>query len=282
MNIDQLLIGPVSVNFNGVDLGYTTDDGVKFKEDFASVKFSPAQALGVVDSHRTKVDCTVSVTFNELTLANLKILSDLADAPSGGVLEGKYQRRPTKAQLILTGPGVDGGTRTFVATASILTSGEMAQNNKEYSGKPVEFQLYENASTGVYWTLTETASSESVPAASSFQYISGGSPTTFTDGSSSVADDSTALQITFNVAIRPDMLNSGRFILKTAAGNSDVSCTIAYGTTGGETDMTKVVLTPASALASSTAYDLIVSKGLTSVDGVPTTGAIAVQFTTTA
>lgn len=134
------------------------------------------------------------------------------------------------------------------------------------------------------WRLIETIAGGAAPAAASYQYLTTDgetvAETAFVDGAVNVPDDAIAVQITFNVAIRPDQLNSSKFLLMLQS-NGIVSSTYKAGTTAGTPDYKKVIVTPVAGLAASTDYSLVVAPGVKSTTGKLSAGE-TVQFSTTA
>src|SRR5687767_1888564 len=111
----KLLIGSVFISYGGVDLGLTTDEGITYKPQYETAKFKGSQAVVTVHKQRTAISGMISAQVAQMTQENWRLLEDLAEAPSGGVLLGQYNVRPTERQLVITGPAPDGGTRVFIA-----------------------------------------------------------------------------------------------------------------------------------------------------------------------
>jgi hypothetical protein len=289
LSASNLLIGPAFVTFGGVEMGFTTDKGVSFGEKFETVKYKGAQSPVTAAIHRHGVDVTVKVTFNELSLANWELISDLAATAAAGVLQGDYNNGLTQRALILTCPGPAGGTRVFQATAVVLTPGDKVFSNTEYTGADVEFGLIGNPSTGRVYTIIDTASSGTVPAPATYQTIaggtiangmlSGGTPSTITDGATDVAVTA-RLQVTFNTDIRVDQLDTSKIFLHLVAANTMIACTVLHGETTSERDYAKIVLVPATSLSAGSTYNLMIPIGLISMEGIKSTAMAAMQFTT--
>lgn len=280
MDSQKLLIGPVRVSYGGQDVGFTTDDGVSYAPEYETQKFKGAQGPLTVHKHRSGIDGMISFTAAEMTQENWQLLEDLAEEPSGGVLRGRYKVRPTEREIVITGPGPDGGTRVMVGVASVSSVSEVKINNKDYQGLAVELELLGDPETNELWVITDTATSATVPDPSGFSTVTSGDvEVALTDGATGI-NPSLAVQMNFPVAIRPDQLSNRKFILKTSTGNTEIGGTLSYGKTTGATDYTKVKFTPTAALEATTAYDFIVINGLLSQDGVAGSMA-AVQFTTT-
>lgn len=278
LNPQDVLIGSVRVSFGGNDLGFTTDDGVEYKPEYETKKFKGAQSTVTVKKHRSAVSIFVTATFAQLSLANIRLLEDLANAPSGSSLEGIYNETPTERALVITGPAPSDGTRTLTAVASVDAIGGNKMNNKDFQGYQVTFELLGDAETNKFWDMVDTATSSTVPAPSTYATVTGTTETAMLDGATGI-NVGHAIQVNFNVAIRPDQANSNKFLLKTTAGNSYVACTVGFGVTAGETDYTEVKLTPTANLSASTEYQLLIVPGVLSVDAIPGLGQ-SVQFTT--
>lgn len=283
MNPQELIIGPAYISFGGVPMGFTTKDGVSLSEEFNMTEYEGAQSLVVCDVNRNLVRAVVKATFNQLSLEKWRLLSDIVDAPVNGVLKGKWSQFPTIRPIVLSMPGGRRKTRTFTASGIVLTPGEQVFNNEEYTGREVEFLLIGDPDQNSYYDVIETSTSGDAPTVQSYQAVaSNGTETTFVDGATTVANASTAIQLTYNVAIRTDQLTGMKFILKAQNGNGQVPCTVGYGATTGNPDYAKIRLTPTSALSAGTAYDLIAIQGIVSADGVSSAALEAAQFTTTA
>ena len=276
---NEAIIGMARIEYGGVDLGLTTEDGITYTPEVESNELKSAQTMVRTRVHKVFVGGKVKAKLLQLTLEKWALIEDLANAPVGGVLEGSYKPQPTVRALVLTLPGPNGSTRVMTAQAVITSTGDMVFANNEYTGCEVEWSLIGNPQTNGYWNVVESAGTTTAPAPASFQYIlANGTETAFVDGAVNVPKAAVALQVTFNVPIRPDQITGDHFLLKEAAGNAMVAATYSYGVTTGSRDFTKVKIV--GALSASTAYDLIVPPGVLSMDGVRGAGA-AVQFTTT-
>lgn len=282
LSAQELIIGPAFLSADGLDMGFTTTDGITYTPEHELTEFEAAQTQMIADAHRSKVRGVVAATFNQLSLEKWALLEDIDGYVSGNTLVGKWKKcGPTKRNLVLTMPGPNCGVRTMSAMAVLLTPGEKVFSNNEYTGAPVEFLLLGDPATETLWTIVETPAGGDAPAAASFQHVAAnGTETSFVDGAVNVADDATAIQITFNVDIRLDQLNSSKFILKEQTGNI-VLATYAFGTTTGNPDYKKVKVIPTSGLSASTDYDLIIVPGVVSMSGKASSGA-SIQFSTTA
>lgn len=279
MDAQKLLIGPVRVAYGGHDVGFTTDDGVTYTPEYETQKFKGAQGPLTVHKHRSGIDGMIGFTAAEMTQENWYLLEDLAEEPSGGVLRGRYKVRPTEREIVLTGPGPNGGTRVMVGVGSVSSVAEVKINNKEYQGLAVEIELLGDPETNELWVITDTATSATVPNPSSYSTVTSGDvEAALTDGATGI-NPALAIQMNFPVAVRVDQLSNRKFVVKTSTGNVEVAGTLSYGKTTGATDYTKVKFTPAAPFTAATAYDFIVINGLLSQDGVSGQMA-AIQFTT--
>ena len=279
LNPTELVIGPAYVATAGVDSGLTTEDGVELTPDIKNVDYQGAQSLVISETRRTAVGLMLSAEFNQLTLEKFRVLQGMQTAPSNGSLDGKWSPAPTKHTIILTMPGPAGATRVLTATATVEKVGGTKANNVSFAGVKVDFKLLGDPTTNKYYTLVETASATTVPAAASYQKIVGSTETAITDGATAV-ELAAKVQVTFNVAIRADQLTNSKLLLKANDTNVAVACAIGFGTTTGATDRTKIVLTPSAALTASTEYELVVTPGLMSADSIPTAAAYGLRFTT--
>jgi len=275
----ELLIGPVTVTVDGTDMGFTTEDGVEFSHEFEKVYFRGAQSTVTVKGHRPAVDVMIKATFAQLSLAKLKLLIDTDASISSSAITPTFQPAPNTRTVVITGAGPSGGTRVITCTAEVDSVGAQKMANNEFQGVDVTFKLIGDPDDNSYYTIQDAASASSAPAPASYQKIVSGTPSTLSDGDTGV-NVAAQIQATFNVSIRADQLTNGKFLIKAGAGNSDVTCTIEFGETASETDFTKVVLTPSASLSASTAYEIIIPAGLMSVDGIPSTTAASIQFTT--
>lgn len=274
----QLLIGPVRVSYGGRDLGFTTEDGVRYAPSYDTAKFKGAQASVNVHKHRTGIEIMVSANIAQMSLENWQLLEDLKDAPDGNTLEGAYNVRPTERALVVTGPSPNGGTRTMLSTASVSAMGEIQMSNNAYQNFPVEWELLGDAETNKLWRVVDSPTSAAVPTPTSYATVIGETEAALADAATAVNVAAT-LQVNFPVAIRPDQLSANKFMLKTSDGNTFVEATYGYGATGGVTDYTKVRIIPTANMAAATPHQLIVAPGVLSQDGVAGTGA-SIQFTT--
>lgn len=270
----NLLIGPVTITIDGTDMGFTTEDGVTLSPGFETQFFRGAQSPVIAKGHRSGVDMSLKVTFAELSLANLKVLLDTDTAVSGSALTPAFQETLTNRTIVITGAGPTGGTRVITCTANIESLGEYKMANNEYGSMEATFRLIGSPAANTYFVIQDAASSDTAPAVASYQKMISGTPTTITDNETGVAVGA-AIQVTFNVSIRADQLTSAKFFIKTTEGNTDVAAAVTFGDA-----YTKVIVTPSSSLSASTAYEIIVPQGLLSVDGIPSTAAAAIKFTT--
>lgn len=276
------IIGPVILTLDGIDLGLTDDDVIEFLPEYDTVDLEGAQAIGIIDTHRKRVKLTAKCTVKELSQQNLYMLFDLKNPASDGVLHLDFQSKVTKRTLVTTGLGPNGGTRTHTILVGVKSTGGTKYGNGDYATLEVEFQVYVDPTLGRFGTIVDSAGDELEPAPSAYAYINGGTATAFTDGSTTVPNAATAIQVTFNTKIRPDQLQVSRFMLKTADGNTHIPATVTHGTTTGSTDFTKVVIAPTGGFDASEDYELIIAPGLQSNEGVLSTDMAAVQFSTTA
>ena len=278
LNAQEVIIGPAFVTLGGVELGLTTDDGVTISPEFTNIELEAAQTVVIPRVHRQRVKAMSSATFYQLTLEKYRLLCDIKNAPDGGTLIGSWDARPTEFPLVITGPGSNGSTRVYTATAVLMTPPETIFNNGAYTGAPVEWQLLGDPTTNKLYTLVETASSEVVPNPASFQKIVGTTETTITNGANEV-ESAASIQVTFPVGIRPDQLNPSNFILRLAAASTALPAAIRYGTTGGAIDYGKVVVDPVANFSAGVDVELIVAPGILSFDGVRSTAATIFAFT---
>lgn len=265
---DELIIGPAYVSIDGVDFGLLGSDGLTYNLEFETVEFESSQTQLIPALHRNRVRGTITATFHQLTLEKWRILEDIEDAPVGNTLVGKWNScGPTPRILTLTLPGPNCGIRTMQCTAVIMTPGEKVFSNGEYTGAPVEFLLLGDPATNILWTLIETPASVTVPAVQTYQHINGaGTETAFVSGGT-IPAASVSVQASFNVAIRPDQFTAGKFMLIETTSGDPVACTYAAGNTAGNTDFTKVVVTPTGGFDASTDYTLVVAPGVQSTSG---------------
>ncbi len=281
VNASESVIGPAYITWRSTEMGLTTTDGCKIRTEFSNVELEPDQSIVVEKINRTRVKKYVEATFLQLTQAAVRLLEDNVTAIAAGVRTEDFSSTPTSGTLVVTHPGASGSTRVRTYTAVVITPGEEVFSNGEYTGKPVVFQILGDSDTNSYGTEVETATSATAPAVASYQKIENPwtSESTITDGATAVALTA-YLQVTFGVDVRPDMLNSGKIILKENDGNTLVAHTQSYGTTTGATDYTKVKIVPTAALTTATEYEIIVAPGIYSVSGVKGTVGAAMQFTT--
>lgn len=278
MSIDQtqIAIGPAYITWQGAEMGLTTDDGATLSHSFETVKATASQSIVVFDVHRKGAGASFKAKFMEVSLDNMHLLLDTATAPSSTEFTADFSPNPTKGALVITAPGSENSTRVYQMTASVTSVGDLKMSNGAYQDLEVTFDIIGNAATATLYTITQTASSASAPAPASYQKVAGTTPSTLLDGDSSIPVTD-KIQITFNVGIRPDMLNAGHIVLKTSVGNAAVAGTFSYTTAG---DYTKVLFTPAASLATSTLYNLFIPQGIMSLDGIASTAGVGIDFTT--
>ncbi len=278
---EEAVIGPAFIEIGGVELGLTTDDGVELSPAFEMQFLGGAQSIVTSRGHRSRVDLTMGLTFHQLTLEKWRLAWDMKDAPSSGELEMKWDPTPQERVVVLTMPGSAGSTRVLPITAVLENAGALPFANNQYTGAPITLRLIGDPTTNSYGTITETASSATVPAVSTYQKIVATVETAITDGATNV-EVAAAIQVTMNVAIRPDQLTPANFRMKLNDGNTDLPGSLSFGTTSGKTDYTKIVFTPSASLSNSTQYEILVAQGIKSFDGVVSTAGAAIQFTTAA
>lgn len=277
LDVTEVIVGPAYVSIGGVDMGFTNDDGVELTPEFDTIKFKGQQALVVSKTHRKEVSMTMKTTFHQLSQAKIAVLQDMVAAPAGGVLNAGWSPTPTNLAIVVTAPGISGYVRSYVMTGNVSNPGTLKHTNADFSDLPVEFDLIGDPTTNRFYVMTETLSSAAAPAVSAYASVSGaGALNTFANGDVDIPDDDVGVQITFDKALRPDMLTDAMFMLVEGAGVAPVAATLTWGT-----DYTKVVITVTGGLGSSQAYDLIIGKNLKNTSGVGTAAAIACHFTTT-
>lgn len=282
LSAQELIIGPAFLSLDGIDMGFTTTDGITYTPEHEMTEFEAAQTQMIPDAHRHRVRGVVSATFNQLSLEKWAMLEDIVGYTSGNTLVGKWGKcGPTKRNLVLTMPGPNCGTRTLSAMAVLLTPGEKVFSNSEYLGTPVEFLLLGDPATETLWTVVETTSGGAAPESTSFQYIMpNGTETSFVDGAVNVDEDAVAIQTTFNVPIRLDQLSGTKLILM--ENGSMVPASFSFGQSGtpAAPDYTKVKVVPTGGLTGSTDYTLVLAPGIVSMNGAAGAGE-SITFTTT-
>jgi len=279
INPNNVIIGPIRLELGGVDVGITSQDGIELSFDMDTQKLMTAQATGVVAAGRTSVDTTGTCTLMELSLDQITKFLDSSASPSGGILALKFQHKVTRHAAVLTCPGPNGKTRVIQATVGIIAAGPVQMGTNAYSELPVTLQFFEDPATGTVMTITDGVDGDAAPAVSAWQTLISGTTDTLDDGETGIAVGA-AFIVDFDAEIRPDQLTAQQFILKQASGNTQISCTYAFRVVSGTTNFDKIVITPAASLSAATAHELIIPAGLRSLNGVPTTGAVARQFTT--
>ena len=112
-NAAEMIIGPAFITFGGVEMGFTTDDGAEFTEEFNLVKAEAPQSLVVFGAYRDKFTCSVKASFTQLSLEKWALISDYNNTPSNGSVNIAVNPTPTARQLIITCSGGNGKTRTM-------------------------------------------------------------------------------------------------------------------------------------------------------------------------
>jgi len=276
VNEQNLAIGPSYISWNGTDLGFTTDDGVTLSFDISTESFTGGQSLVKSAEQRTGVDLMVSAALCEVSQANLVAALDLDNDFAANAANLSWSPTPTQGTLVLTTAGPTGGTRVYTFTAQVATVGDVVAAKGVYQNLEIEWTIIGDPTNNRLGTVADSASSSTVPAVASYQKMVADTPTTIVDGATAV-EVAAALQITFNVSIRPDMLTAEKFYIVADAANAPIAASVAYGDA-----QTKVLITPTASLATSTTYSLVAVKGIRSFDRLSTAATVLMQFTTAA
>lgn len=276
----ELIIGPARVEFRGADLGFTSEDGINLSPEFEHVEFRGGQSIIISKVSRTQANLRMTCMIHQLTNETFEKLLDTDTAATSSVVTLDFSHELTEGALTLTMPGPNGTTNVLAATAVCRPTGSIAHNNNDFAGLEVEFTLVGNPTTGSYGTIAQSAGSIVAPTISSYDTVDSGTETGLADADTGVAVDE-SIQVVFSKQIRPDMLSGRHFMLTADDGNAVVAGTIAYGSTTGSTDRTKVMITPTSSLSTSTKYWFTVAQGVRDMDGLELAATAHIQFTTT-
>lgn len=277
----KLMFGPVAVTVNDTDLGFTTADGVSFSVDETLVPFDGGQKGTNQAYGRSLTEVMATFDLAQLSQANLQLIWGTA-APSAGVLTGAFTAGiKTEAQITLTGQLQDGSPRVITGTGVIRSTGEMAMSKTEWSALPIEF-TFVGDSNDVLFLISDTAASATAPTIASYDTVD-----TSTLAETSLADTDTGvardewIQIVMSQAVRLETMTGSNITLSAAGANTFLPWSaIVYGTTGGETDRTKILAKPASDLAGTTEHYLTVGTGVKNLQGIPLAAGAIIQFTT--
>lgn len=283
---NEIIIGAAAVEYGGIPMGYTTEDGVRISGEYTNTEFTPSQSISIPAVHRSRIRWTASASFHQLTLPKLKLLLGLANDVQGtspATLDGIVAAEPDVQPLIITAPGPNKSTRVYMANAIITTPGEIAYTNNEYAAMECEFLLLADASTDRAWRLFEYPLATTAPSVSSYQTVDpvSGAATTLVDADTDIPVDS-HIQITWNTGIRADQLGSERFYLRNVTSGLLVPAAVTYGQTTGNYDYVKVKLIPQAPLEASTDYELVVAPFIRSFVGAQSVQPYGLTFTTAA
>lgn len=280
---NEIIIGSAAVEFGGIAMGYTTEDGVSIAGEYTMTEFTPSQSISIPAAHRSRVRWTASATFHQLTLEKLQVLLGLSNAPTGSnpaVLDGIVTAEPDVKPLIITAPGPNKSTRVYMANALITTPGGISYTNNEYAGMECEFLLMADPATDRAWRLYEYPIATTKPEVASFQTITpAGVPTTVVSPATAVPVD-TRLQFSWNTGIRADQLGNEKFYLKASASGLLIPAVVTYGQTVGNYDYTKILVIPQAPLAASTSYELVAVPFIRSFIGAQSSQPYSLEFTT--
>jgi hypothetical protein len=281
---NEIIIGSAAVEYGGVPMGYTTEDGVKLSGEYTNTEFTPSQSIGTPAVHRSRVRWTATASFHQLTLAKIKLLQGLANDPTGTspiVLDGIVSAEPDVQALIITAPGPNKSTRVYMANAIVTTPGDISYSNNEYAAMECEFLLLSDAATDRAWTLYEYPINTTVPSVDSYAKVDPvtGTASTIVDGATGVAVDS-QIQATWTTGIRADQLGSERFYLRNTTTGLLVPAAVIYGQTAGNYDYVKVKVIPQAVLAAATEYELVIAPFVRSFIGAQSVQPFGLVFTT--
>ncbi len=279
---NEIIIGSADVEYGGISMGYTTEDGVSIGGEYSNVEFTPSQSISIPALHRNRIRWTATATFHQLTPAKMKLLLGLANDPTGTdpiVLDGIVAAEPDVQPLIITAPGPNKSVRVYMANAVITSPGAMNYNNTEYAGMECEFLLMADPATDRAWRMYEYPVVITAPEALSYQKVVSGTPTTIVDGATAVATNA-HIQVTWNVGIRADQLGSERFYLRNTTTGLLVPAAVTYGQTAGNYDYAKILIMPQAALAAATEYELVVAPYVKSFIGAKSVQPYGLKFTT--
>lgn len=145
----NIVVGPATLTFNSVDLGFTKD-GVRLRMEREYVDVMADQAKGVVKKEKALERFYVATTLLEHTLANLLMAWD---QPTGSLGSPNAQQH----QLVVVGLNPNGLARTFTLPRAIShAEAEVNYGREEETAMEVEFECLKG-NGGSFGTVVDTA-----------------------------------------------------------------------------------------------------------------------------
>lgn len=151
-----LHMGPASITYDGVNLGYTLNDSVAINVNMTSTPILPDQASLPVKDIITNLEVTVTMTLGEVSSSNLALLPGV----SGG--KGKdpvgIDLLDVAKELIVTPLEAGNGIAWTFPKASPLMDGPVPFQRTTPQGLQLVFRAYVESAGGNYMTFSETTS----------------------------------------------------------------------------------------------------------------------------
>jgi len=271
---EYIKIGPYGADEAAcTDLGFT-DAGVQIVNSKSITKRRVDQVAGAVKASIETIDKQLKVTLQEASLENIRLALGLpSSALANGVLsvganEGKPGDEPAYYTIYLKGPGPAGGTRHIKIQKAYVDGDITYPMGKANANIEITFELVQDTTqpTAKQWYKITDAAGDTTP------------PTVTT---STPADNATNvsrsanLTVTFSERIQAGYVNDTYFKLIKATDGTAVACTYALSADG-----LTVTIDPVPTLDASTAYLLVVSKGIRDMMGNQLAADYIVNFTT--
>lgn len=150
-----LHMGPASITYGGVNLGYTLNDSVAINVNMTSTPILPDQASLPVKDVITNLEVTVTMTLGEVSSDNLALLPGV----SGGA--GKdpvgIDLLDVAKELIVTPLEKGNGIAWTFPKASPLMDGPVPFQRTTPQGLQLVFRAYVESAGGNYMTFSETS-----------------------------------------------------------------------------------------------------------------------------
>ena len=150
-----LHMGPASITFNGVNLGYTLNDSVAINVNMTSTPILPDQASLPVKDIITNLEVTITMTLGEVSAGNLALIPGVADGAGKDPVGTDLQK--VAKELIVTPLEAGNGIAWTFPKASPLMDGPVPFQRTTPQGLQLVFRAYVESAGGNYMTFSETS-----------------------------------------------------------------------------------------------------------------------------
>jgi hypothetical protein len=149
-----LHMGPASITYNGVNLGYTLNDSVAINVNMTSTPILPDQVSLPVKDIITNLEVTVTMTLGEVSAASLALIPGVA--AGAGTDPVGIDLLSVAKELIVTPLKAGNGIAWTFPKAAPLMDGPVPFQRTTPQGLQLVFRVYVDTTTKQYMTFAET------------------------------------------------------------------------------------------------------------------------------